>query len=215
MEPTARGRYCRRCEREVLDLTDPSSAGHLVERAAREHARDGVACVRLRCGQCPSRPPRGVTAWAAVASTLLVACVHEGRSVPTFARPDPDRNSGCPSASFDPWAPEGATRWEPQHVCTVMPDAPQCKMRENAALILVPHSRAEASIPAHLRADCDETRDAMGDWAIQGAVVVEEVHSDGEEHPPAPGGQTDSTSWLRRLPSTGSTGTPRAARPSA
>lgn len=179
MEPTEHGRYCRRCEREVIDLTRSTSLDAALQRLGQEAGRTGIACVRMWREACPSEARRRM-AWAAMASTLLVACAHPRYpSSPPLADGSRREYSACRSLPGDPWAARELPADDTPQVCRVAPDSRQCQV---IAAIAATHDRAMASLPAHLRADCDDVRWARGEvWA---GGVGAEINEYGEEFPP-------------------------------
>ncbi|PJJ53052.1 energy transducer TonB [Hymenobacter chitinivorans] len=69
MTPTAQGRHCRSCDREVVDLTAATHADLLVARAA---SPDGRVCGRLRREQLAPAPRLGARLRRFVVALVLV-----------------------------------------------------------------------------------------------------------------------------------------------
>jgi hypothetical protein len=180
MDPAARGRFCRKCQREVLDGT-AIPAADLETLVAGQAA---PSCVRFYPrgrgadpGRCPSLRPR-VLAWAALAAAALPGCTELPNATRPIAQADVSPFAGCPSdRSWDRWAPPDAPDLQSGPICTVAPEAPQCNpLRAVSAA----HDASDIRLPAHLRLDCKDARP----WeigVIQGQAVTIE-YDDGEDH---------------------------------
>jgi hypothetical protein len=173
MRPTGRGRFCTRCHREVLDLTDRSA------RDAEASVRGGQ-CVRIARAESPCPAARArLAAWALAAggavavTTCLTGCVDAyavGRERAHYASV-----AGCAGTLAPPTAAELAPTAvaepedgpPPTDICSVVPDAPQCQMGDWW------HAPGDAVIesgPMHLRASCNErpsTAFVTGQFVVQ------------------------------------------------
>jgi hypothetical protein len=174
MRETGEGRFCARCGREVLELTETRA------RDAKALLRGGE-CVRMRkpaAGACPDiQSP--FASWALVAGTaaaaFLMGCADAyaiGRERAHYAS-----LAGCPGA------PEPSTPRESDpddlstsDICTIVPDGPQCRQVAEDRPRALGDSVIEPG-PMHLRPSCSDLwrRDSpilMGQVAIESEDVV-------------------------------------------
>jgi hypothetical protein len=171
----ATARHCATCNREVRDLSDASAAEVLAVFAVSGRRSP---CVRIRQQQreetLPCRASRpGMLALAAVATTALAGCTHARH--PERPQLDGDLSSvaGCQSSWDSVRAPDRPVTppatvdgdGEVGSICAIDPSAPACS---EGHLVRVPYAATHARIPAHYRAECEETR---GYWVGQGEIV--------------------------------------------
>jgi len=163
MPATQRGRFCARCQREVLDLTARSMQD--IERIVK-----GAECVRLRSADsmCPGAKFRFATLALVAAASCLTGCVDAesvGRERAHYAS-----LAGCPGPP-DPGAgmrapPEDLTSTD---ICTIFPDAPQCQ----AAYPW--HALGDSVIergPMHLRSSCEDLPDYRRSAVMMGNIAI-------------------------------------------
>jgi hypothetical protein len=191
MDPSERGRFCARCDREVVDVTELSSSEAM---AIVANADGPIPCVRARANArgdlqfrqppCPGERPRTSVAVAiraaAIATSVLTGCTQAQRYPEAYREEEFSSVARCQTARGEDWHRRsdpsmGRFRWSEEGwpaLCEAHPAA--CvSAYERSPLDERPYSIDRNRLPAHLRAHCwDGCRDDPGETLCAGGLGI-------------------------------------------